>query len=160
MDALDAAAWRAAMQRAQAGAGWPVGATLGYVTPDALRYLLDAADHQMLMVVAVGHHHAEDFQHRVGEVRVPAARAETDLTEDFAVLEAELGEGARGGDEIIEGAIVPQRNQGVPQLFQARYIAVTDGLLDLAELGAAFQSIGPGIGHFRNNAGRSEIFSA
>ena len=118
------------------------------MAPDALRHLLDAADHQVLVIVAVGHHHAEDFQHRVGEVRVPAAGAEADLAEHLAVLEAQFGERARGGDEVIEGAVVPQRHQLVPQVLETRHVAVADGLLDIAELRAALQGVGPGVGHF------------
>jgi len=106
------------------------------------------------VVVAVGHHHAEDFQHRVGEVRVPAAGAETNLAEHFAVLEAQLGERARGGDEVVEGAVVPQGHQLVPQCFQPGYVAVTDRLLDIGKLCAAFQRIGPGVGHFMEQLGQ------
>ena len=118
------------------------------MAPDAHGHLLHAADHQVLVVVAVGHHHAEDFQHRVGEVRVPAAGAETDLTEHFAVMERQLGERLGGGDEVVEGAVVPQRHQLVPQLLEARHVAVADGLLDIAELRTGFQGIRPGVGHF------------
>ncbi|MNM61321.1 hypothetical protein D3C81_726200 [compost metagenome] len=110
-------------------------------------HLFHAADHQVLVVVAVGHHHAEDFQHRVGEVRVPAAGTETDLAEHFTVMERELGEGLGGGDEVVEGAVVPQRHQGVPQFFEAWHIAVADCLLDVTEAGAIFQRVGPGIGN-------------
>ncbi|MNQ98646.1 hypothetical protein D3C85_1143500 [compost metagenome] len=106
------------------------------------------------MIVAVGHHHAEDFQHRVGEVRIPAAGAETDLAEHFAVMERELGEGLGRGDEVVEGAVVPQRHQGVPQFLQALHVAVADGLLDIAEAGAVFQGIGPGVGHLLEQRGQ------
>ena len=102
--------------------------------PDALRHLLDAADHQVLVIVAIGHYHTEDFQHRVRKVRIPAAGAETDLTEHFTVMERQFGESFGGGDEVVESAVVPQRHQGIPQLFQARHIAVADGLLDIGEL--------------------------
>ncbi|MCY1179231.1 hypothetical protein D9M73_196190 [compost metagenome] len=81
------------MQRAETGACRPVSAALGYMAPDAQRDLLDATHHQVLVVVAIGHHHAENFQHRVREVRVPAAGAKADLAEDFPVQETELGEG-------------------------------------------------------------------
>ncbi|MNZ22574.1 hypothetical protein D3C78_396670 [compost metagenome] len=124
------------------------------MAPDALWHLFHATDHQVLVVVAVGHHHAEDFQHRVGEVRVPATGAETDLAEYFAVQEAELGKSFGSGDEVIEGAVVPQRYQGVPQLFEARHIAVADSLLDIAEAGTVLQGIGPGIGHFLEQLGQ------
>ncbi|MNZ58252.1 hypothetical protein D3C78_762550 [compost metagenome] len=153
-DALDPGTRCAAMQPAQAGAFRPMHAALRYMAPDALRYLLHTADHQVLVVVAVGHHHAEDFQHRVGEVRVPAAGAEADLAEHFAVLEAQLGERARGGDEVVEGAVIPQWYQLVPQLFQARYVTVADGLLDVGEPGTAFQRVSPGIGHFVEQLGQ------
>lgn len=126
--------WRAAMQRAEAGARRPVGATLRHMAPNAHGHLRHTADHQVLMVVAVGHHHAEDLEHRVGEVRVPAAGAETDLAEHFAMMERQLGEGLRGGDEVIEGAVVPQWHQLIPQRFEARHVAVADGLLDITEL--------------------------
>ncbi len=104
------------------------------MAPDALWHLFHATDHQMLVIVAVGHHHAEDFQHRVGEVRVPATGTETDLAEHFAVMERQFGEGFGGGNEIVESAVVPQRYEGVPQRLEARHVAVADGLLDIGEL--------------------------
>ncbi|MCY1396098.1 hypothetical protein D9M71_110580 [compost metagenome] len=147
-DAFHAGAGGAVVQGRQAGARRPVRAFLGSVAPDAHGHLLHAADDQVLVVVAGGHHHAEDFQHRVGEVRVPAAGAEAHLAEHFAVVEGQLGEGLGAGHEVVEGAVIPQRNQGVPQVFQALHVAVADGLLDVAEVGTVFQRIGPGIGHF------------
>ncbi|MNC18603.1 hypothetical protein D3C75_665080 [compost metagenome] len=118
------------------------------MAPDALWHLFHATDHQVLVIVAIGHHHAEDFQHRVREVRIPAAGAETDLAEHFTVMERELGERLGRGDEVVEGAVVPQRHQGVPQLLEARDVAVANGLLDIGELRAGFQGIGPGVSHF------------
>jgi len=147
-DTLDPGPWRAAVQGAEAGAGRPMGAALRHMAPDAHGHLRHAADYQVLVVVAVGHHHAEDFQHRVGEVRVPAAGAETDLAEHFAVMERQLGEGFGGGDEVVERAVVPQGHQLVPQRFEARYVTVADGLLNVAELRAGFQGVGPGVSHF------------
>ena len=150
---FDPGARRAAMQRAQAGAFRPMGATLWHMAPDAQRHLLDAAHHEVLMVVAVGHYHAENFQHRVGEVRVPAAGAKPDLTKHFAMLERQLGEGFGGGDKVIEGAVVPQRNQRIPQLFQARDVAVADGLLYIAKARAFLQRVCPGVSHFLEQGG-------
>lgn len=124
------------------------------MAPDTLRHLLHSVHDQVLVVVAVGHHHAENFQHRVGEVRVPPAGAEADLAKHFAMLKAQFGERARGGDEVVEGAVIPQWDQLVPQFLQARYIPVADGLLDVGELGAAFQRIGPGVGYFVEQLGQ------
>jgi len=118
------------------------------MTPDPQWHLLDTAHHQMLMVVAVGHHHAEDFQHRVGEVRVPSAGAKTDLAKHFAMLERQLGEGLGRGNEVVERAVVPQWNQGVPQLFEARDVTVTDSLLNIAKARTFLQSVSPGVSHF------------
>nr|GFD22477.1 hypothetical protein [Tanacetum cinerariifolium] len=84
------------------------------MTPDAERYLLHAADDQVLVIVAVGHDHAEDLQHRVREIRVPATGAEADLTEHFTVIERQFGEGFGSRDEVVEGAVIPQRHQLVP----------------------------------------------
>ncbi|MNF49092.1 hypothetical protein D3C84_303560 [compost metagenome] len=153
-NALDAGTWRAVVQRCQAGTFGPVGATLRHMAPDTQWHLLDTADHQVLVIIAVGHHHAEDFQHRVGEVRIPAAGAETDLAEHFAVVEGQLGEGLGSGDEIVERAVVPQRYQGVPQILEAWHVAVANGLLDILELGAILQGIGPGVGHFLEQLGQ------
>ncbi|MCY1392839.1 hypothetical protein D9M71_77220 [compost metagenome] len=153
-NALDAGTWRAIVQGCQAGTFGPVGATLRHMAPDTQWHLLDTADHQVLVIIAVGHHHAEDFQHRVGEVRIPAAGAETDLAEHFAVVEGQLGEGLGSGDEIVERAVVPQRYQGVPQILEAWHVAVANGLLDILELGAILQGIGPGVGHFLEQLGQ------
>ena len=68
--------------------------------------------------------------------------------------ETELGEGARGGDEVVEGPVVPQRYELVPQRFEAWYIAITNRLLDIGELRTAFQRVRPGIGHFMEQLGK------
>ncbi|MOA03219.1 hypothetical protein D3C78_1227090 [compost metagenome] len=63
-------------------------------------------------------------------------------------MERQLGEGFGGGDEVVERAVVPQRHEGVPQLFEAWDVAVADRLLDLAKARTVFQRIGPGVGDF------------
>ena len=73
----------------------------------ALRHLLDAADDEALVLVAVGDVDAQDLQHRVREVRVPAAGAEADLAEHLAVAERQLRERSDVRDEVVEGAVVP-----------------------------------------------------
>ena len=118
------------------------------MAPDAHGHLGHATDDQVLMIIAVGHHHAENFQHGVGEVRVPAAGTETDLAKHLAVVERQFGEGFGGGDEVVEGTVIPQRHELVPQLFEARHVAVADRLLDIAELRTGLQGVGPGIGDF------------
>ncbi|MNZ46342.1 hypothetical protein D3C78_640210 [compost metagenome] len=69
-----------------------------------------------------------------------------------------MGERARGGDEVVEGAVVPQRHQLVPQRFEARNIAIADRLLDIGELRAAFQCVGPGIGYLVEQFGQIADF--
>ena len=100
------------------------------------------------MIIAVGHHHTEDFQHGVGEVRVPAAGAETDLAKHLAVVEGQFGEGFGGGDEVVEGTVIPQRHELVPQFLEPWHVAIADCLLDIAELRTGLQGVGPGIGDF------------
>ncbi|MCY1542247.1 hypothetical protein D9M68_779870 [compost metagenome] len=63
----------------------------GSVVPQAHGHLLGAAHDQVLVLIAAGQHHAQDLQHGVGEVRVPAAGAETDLAKHLAVAERERG---------------------------------------------------------------------
>ena len=75
--------------------------------PEPARYLLDTADDQALVRVAVGHDDPEDLQHGVGKVRVPAAGAEPDLAEDLAVAKRELRERLRGRDEVVKRPVIP-----------------------------------------------------
>ncbi|MCY1179825.1 hypothetical protein D9M73_202410 [compost metagenome] len=63
-------------------------------------------------------------------------------------MKRQLGEGFGRGNEIVESAVVPQRHEGVPQLLEALDVAVADGLLDVGELRAGFQGVGPGVGDF------------
>ena len=102
---------------------------LGRAPPQPPRQLLDAADDQALVLVAVGDDDAQDLQHRVGEVGVPAAGAEADLAEDLAVAEGAAGEGAAGGDEVVEAAVVPDRHQRVPDLLEPADVARADRVL-------------------------------
>ena len=94
------------------------------------------------------HDHAEDFEHRVGEVGVPAAGAETDLAKHFAVLKRELGERFGGGHKVIERAVIPQGNEGIPQFFETRDVAITDRLLNVTKARAFFERVRPGIRNF------------
>ena len=63
------------------------------MVPEASGQQLGAADDQPVLV-GVGVHvdHAEDLQDAVGEVGVPAARAEPDLAEGLPVFERQAGE--------------------------------------------------------------------
>jgi hypothetical protein len=117
------------------------------VLPQALRHLLHAAHHQVLVLVAAREHHAQDLQHRVGKVRIPAAGAKANLAEHLAVVEREPLERAGLRDEVVEGAVVPERYQPVPQRLQARHVALAQGVLQFAETGAFFERAGPGVGH-------------
>ncbi len=118
------------------------------MVPQAHRHLLRAAHDQLLVFVAAGQHHAQDLQHGVGKVRVPAAGAEAHLAEHFAVVEGQPLEGAGLRNEVVEGAVVPQRHQAVPQGLQAWHVALAQGVLQLTETGAFLQRVGPGLGHF------------
>ena len=113
-------------------------------SPQAARHLLDAADDPALVLVAIGDDDAQDLQHRVGIVGVPAAGAEADLAEDLAMPEGAPGERLRGGDEVIEAAIVPQRHQLVPDLLERLHVAGADRLLHGAEMRAVLQRLAPG----------------
>ena len=94
-DAGDARPGRAVVQRLERGALRPMRHALGRPPPQPPRQLLDAAHHQALVLVAVGDDDAQDLQHRVGKVGVPAAGAEADLAEHLAMAEGAAGEGAR-----------------------------------------------------------------
>ena len=111
--------------------------------PQPARHLLDAAGDQALVFVAVGGHDAQDFQHGIGIVRIPAARAEAHLAENLAVEERPIGEGIGGGDEIIETAVVPDGNELVPDGLHLRRIALTHRLAQLGEASTLFQRLGP-----------------
>ena len=132
-DAGDPGPRRPVVQPLERGTLRPVRHALGLTPPQPARQLLDAADDQPLVLVAVGDDDAQDLQHRVGEVRVPAAGAEADLAEHLAMAKRPAGEGTAGGDEIVEAAIVPDRHQRIPQRLEPRNVARADGVLDAAE---------------------------
>ena len=71
-----------------------------------------------VVVVGAGVDDAQDLQHRVGEVGVPAAGAEADLAEDLAVAER-AREGRRAGEEAVERLVV----QVGTSVFQIALIA-------------------------------------
>src|SRR6185437_2359285 len=135
----------ARVQRCQAGGRRPVRKPRRRVLPEATRHLLGAADYEALVFVAVGHHDAEDLQHRVRKIGVPTPGPESDLTEHLTVMESQLRERVRTRQEVVERAIVPYRHQFVPQGLQARNIAGSDRILNLGEP-HAFQRISPSLG--------------
>ncbi len=116
------------------------------MAPETARQLLTAADDALLVVIGCAIDHAQDFQHRAGEIRIPAAGAEPDLAEDLAILER-AAEGRRAGDEAIEGALVPDRHQGIPDRLDFGDVAAADCLLHRREARLALQRIGPGACH-------------
>ena len=75
------------MQSLERSALRPVHHPAGLVLPQAARHLLDPFFDIALVLIAIGDDHAQDFEHRIGIVRIPAAGAESDLAEDFAVME-------------------------------------------------------------------------
>ena len=125
------------------------------VLPQAQRHLLHAADDQVLVLVATREHHAQDLQHGVGKVRVPAAGAEADLAEHLAVVEGELGEGVGRGDEVVEGAVVPQRHEPVPQGLEARNVALAQRLLQAGETAPSSSACAQACATSLNSGGRS-----
>src|SRR6185437_7385802 len=98
--------------------GWPVGRPGRGTAPEPAGHLRGAADDQVLVRVAVGHHDPEDLQHGVGKVRVPAAGAEPDLAEDLAMPEREFRERLGCRDEVVERAVVPAGYEVVPQRLE------------------------------------------
>ena len=96
-----------------------------------------------------------------GIVRVPAAGAETDLAEHLAVAERFCREGVGGRDEIVEAAVVPDRNERVPDLLEPRHVALADRLLQAGEACALFQRLRSSPSAIsRKIGGRSAGFSA
>ena len=120
----------------------------GLVLPHAARYLFDPANDEVLVVVAIGVDHAQDFKHRVGEIGIPATGAEADLPEGFEVLEGMPHEGFRIGDKTVKGSIVPGRDQVIPDLLDGADIAALDRRLHRAETGFAFQGFVPCRAYF------------
>src|SRR5437870_882301 len=92
--------------------------------PQAPRHLLDAAHDEALVLVAFGGHHAENFQHGIGIVRIPPAGSKSHLSEYLPMLEGVASEGVGGRDEIIETAVVPDGNEPVPNILDLRRIAL------------------------------------
>ena len=145
-DGSDARSRGATVQTRQCGAGRPVDDLRRRVLPQTQRHLLHAAHDQVLVLVATGQHHAQDFQHGVGEVGVPATGAEAHLPEHLAVAERELRKRLRLGDEVVESAVVPQRHERVPQCLEPGHVALAQRLLQFAET-QFIERGGPGVGH-------------
>ena len=122
--------------------------------PQAHGYLLHAAFDQVLVFVAAREHHAQDLQHGVGKVGVPAAGAKAHLPEHLAVVEGKLGKGIGLGHKIVESAVVPQGHQRVPERFQTGHIPLAQGLLHVRKPRIGFQRLGPGVGHFVEQRGQ------
>ena len=121
---------------------------LGRAPPQTAGHLLDPADHQPLILVLVGDDDAQDLQHRVGEVGVPAAGAEPDLAEHLAMAERPAGEGTAGGDEVVEAAVVPDGHECVPQLLEPCHVARADRVLQGREARPFLQRLAPGVCDF------------
>ena len=58
-----------------------------------VRQLLTAADDRTLVGIGIAVDDAEDFQHRIGKIGIPAAGTEADLAKDLAMPEAAAAEG-------------------------------------------------------------------
>ena len=146
--ALDAAGpglGGAIMQLGQRRALRPMHQFFGRRIPKPARHLLDATHHDALVFVTVGGDDPQDFQHRVGKIRIPAAGAETNLAENLAVPEGFLPEGIGSRDEVIETAIIPNGNELVPDVFHLRRIALADRLAEIAEGRTLLQRLGPAL---------------
>ncbi|SLD64785.1 Uncharacterised protein [Mycobacteroides abscessus subsp. massiliense] len=65
---------------------------VGLIRPEATRNLLSATDDKLLVLIAIRHHHPEDLQHRVGEIRIPAPGTEPDLAKNLTMVERQLRE--------------------------------------------------------------------
>ena len=115
----------------------------GVALPQPARHPLGAADDVVLVIVALGQHDAQDLEHRVPEVRVPAAGAEADLAEDLAVAKAQASERRRRRDEIVERAIVPLVHERVPGRLHGRRVARAHRRLQLVERGFRAQRLVP-----------------
>ena len=152
-DLRDAGPGRAGVQRGQRGTGGPVGEPGRRMAPDPAGNLLGAADHQPLVLVAVGHHDPEDLQHGVRIVRVPAAGAEPDVAEDLAVVKRQRGERLGAGHEIVERAVVPAGHEIVPQRLQRPDVAGPDRVLD-GGVAHILQSLCPCVSHLGEQRGK------
>jgi hypothetical protein len=118
---------------------------LRLVRPQPRRQLLAAADDALLVDVGTVVDDAQDLQHGVGEVGVPAAGAEADLAEDLAVLER--GERGRRGEEAVERHVVQARDQAVPDGLDGLDVAAPDGVLHRGQLRGLLQRLVPRVGH-------------
>ena len=143
LDPGDARPGCSVMQLLERSAIWPMRHVPRRQFPQAPRHLLDAAHDIALVLVAVGGDDAENLQHRIGIIRIPAAGAEAHLAENLAVAIGLAGESIRGGDEIIEAAVVPDGDQPVPHRFQPRRVLVAHRLAELGEAGTFFQRLRP-----------------
>ena len=101
--------------------------------PEPVQHLLDATLDEMLIVVETQEVHPQDLEHRIREIAVPAAGAKADLTEDLAVAEIEGAEGVGARDEVVEGALVPIRDQRIPERLDAGGITRPERRLQLGE---------------------------
>ena len=145
LDAGDAGTRRPVMQTFERGPSRPMDHPVWRQAPQATRHLFDAAHDKALVLVAVGDHDAQDFQHRVRKVRIPAPGAEADLAEDLPVVKGFSREGIGRGDEVVEAAVVPDRHQLVPDLLHPCGIAFAHGLSEVREASTLLQCLGPAV---------------
>src|SRR6266436_3444281 len=77
----------AVVERGKGGTPRPMDQARWPMPPEPSRQLLRAADDAAMVLIGGSINDAQDLQHRVGEVRSPAAGAEADLPEKLACPE-------------------------------------------------------------------------
>src|SRR5699024_7638053 len=102
--------------------------------PEPTGDLFRAASDEVLVVVELAGSDTQNLEHCIGEVGVPAAGTEADLSEDLPMAETEPRECFGGSDELIETVIIPPRNQFVPDPLDLRGITLPHRLLQLGQL--------------------------
>src|SRR5690348_6352282 len=110
--------------------------------PQPAGQLLRAADDAAVVLVGCGIDDPQDLEHRIGKIRIPAAGPESDLSEQFARAEG-AAEGPAPRDEPIEGALVPEWHQRIPNRLDPVNIAASDRVLHRREARFLFQSLVP-----------------
>ncbi len=159
-NARDAGARRPGMEGGEGGASRPMGERRRHQAPQTPRQLLGATDHHALVLILGGHDDAQNLQHGIGKIAVPAAGAKTDLAEDLTMAEGLAGEAGGGGDEIVKGPLVPERHQPVPDLLQCRDVTAAYGRLQGGKVGPGFERFRPGLRHFAQQRRKSALARA
>src|SRR5699024_6228383 len=122
------------MQPGKRGSLWPVSRIVYCSFPEPTGDLFRAASDEVLVVVELAGSDTQNLEHCIGEVGVPAAGTEADLSEDLPMAETEPRECFGGSDELIETVIIPPRNQFVPDPLDLRGITLPHRLLQLGQL--------------------------